>query len=166
MDTYSFISENGTVHEIADLAAREKNAQQDETINTFDARINEAYQKASSVEALAQDADTKATDALAAINAVGGVSLTRVQVGTSPSGSPVYRQTWVFNDNDTHTLELGAGRTLVDVNILAKRLGAFIRNPDVTFSFTTVSQSFKGNESSISGQPTYYVTLSWVVGTF
>lgn len=38
MDTYSYISENGTVRQIEDLIAKAKNEEQDESIRTLDGR--------------------------------------------------------------------------------------------------------------------------------
>ena len=38
MDKYSFISENGTIREIADIAAREKNTEQDARLSNLETR--------------------------------------------------------------------------------------------------------------------------------
>lgn len=67
MDTYSYISENGVIREIADVVARTKNSEQDLSINEVTLKTNR----------------------------LAGYSESETQVGTWIDGRPIYRK--VFN---------------------------------------------------------------------
>lgn len=64
MDTYSYISENGVIREIADIAARTKNAEQDISINEVTLKANR----------------------------LAGYSESETQIGTWIDGNTIYRR--------------------------------------------------------------------------
>lgn len=76
MDTYSYISENGVIREIADLAARTKNAEQDLQINEVTLKTNR----------------------------LAGYSESETQIGTWIDGKPVYRRVLVSTAAFTMTM--------------------------------------------------------------
>lgn len=67
MDTYSYISENGVIREIADIAARTKNAEQDISIDEVTLKANR----------------------------LAGYSESETQIGAWIDGKPVYRRVLV-----------------------------------------------------------------------
>lgn len=108
MDSYSYISENGTVREIADLQARN-------TIATYDERIAEAltaaenaqttassaqttatnaYTRATTAQTTANTANTKAQQALDNISGLVDYSTSEKQVGKWTDGSNIYKRSY------------------------------------------------------------------------
>lgn len=132
MDSYSYISENGIVREIADLQARN-------TIATYDERITEAL-------TAAQNAETKATTAQA--------------TATTANTRATSAQTTANTANSKAQQALDNISGLVDYSTSEKQVGKWTDNTNIYKR--TFNLSYQSNWTSISVAMKKLIKVEWI----
>lgn len=141
MDTYSYISENGVIREIADLAARTKNAEQDLSINEVTLKTNR----------------------------LAGYSESEAQIGTWLDGKQVYRKAFPVRSGVTlweeHWLDTTFGLPAAEINLWERIVGGKYVGRNKSF----YPMNFRWQDSHVyatvlnSGKQTYSEGSDYIV---